>query len=107
MSNHPQRTDADLLDAAARAPEAFGELYDRYAAAAYGWARKAGLGEADALDLVAELFARAWCRASGFVLPSTGAPAAGFTASRATSSPRTGGEATSSCGRGAGSGCAR
>ena len=70
-SNHPHRTDADLLDAAARAgvPEAFGELYDRYAAAAYGWARKAGLDEADALDLVAELFASAWVSRKRFRPP--------------------------------------
>jgi RNA polymerase sigma factor (sigma-70 family) len=72
MSNHPQRTDADLLDAAARVPEAFGELYDRYALAAYGWARKAGLGEADALDLVAELFARAWVSRKRFRPPPDG-----------------------------------
>jgi hypothetical protein len=43
MSNRPRRSDAELLSAAARAPEAFGELYDRYAAAAYGWARQDGL----------------------------------------------------------------
>ena len=46
MSNHSQRTDSDLLDLAARTPEAFGELYDRYAAAAYGWAHQGGLGDA-------------------------------------------------------------
>ena len=72
MSNHPQRADADLLDAAARSPEAFGDLYDRYAATAYGWARKAGLGEADALDLVAELFASAWVSRKRFRPPPDG-----------------------------------
>jgi RNA polymerase sigma factor (sigma-70 family) len=72
MSNRPRRSDAELLSAATRTPEAFGELYDRYAAAAYGWARQAGLREADALDLVAELFARAWLSRKKFRPPIDG-----------------------------------
>jgi RNA polymerase sigma factor (sigma-70 family) len=72
MSNQPQRSDAELLSAAARAPEAFGELYDRYAATAYGWARQAGLSDADALDLVGELFARAWVSRKRFRPPTDG-----------------------------------
>jgi RNA polymerase sigma factor (sigma-70 family) len=60
MGEQARMRDAELLTAAKRDPEAFGKLYDRYAVLAYGWARRAGLVEADALDLVAELFAQAW-----------------------------------------------
>jgi RNA polymerase sigma-70 factor (ECF subfamily) len=59
-------TDAELLVMAARDPDAFGELYDRYSASAYQWARRAGLGEHDALELVAELFAQAWASRGRF-----------------------------------------
>jgi len=62
MGEQAMVRDAELLAAAKREAEAFGKLYDRYAVQAYGWARRAGLGEADALDLVAELFAQAWNR---------------------------------------------
>jgi RNA polymerase sigma factor (sigma-70 family) len=60
MSDYTGLSDAELLRATGRDPQAFGELYDRHAATIYRWARRSGLGEADALDLVAELFARVW-----------------------------------------------
>jgi RNA polymerase sigma factor (sigma-70 family) len=53
-------TDAQLIATAGRDPAAFGELFDRYAARIDRWARRAGLSEADALELVSELFARVW-----------------------------------------------
>jgi RNA polymerase sigma factor (sigma-70 family) len=72
MGEQVRMRDAELLTAAKRDPEAFGELYDRYAAKAYGWARRAGLTEADALDLVAELFAQAWIGRGRFRDPGDG-----------------------------------
>jgi DNA-directed RNA polymerase specialized sigma24 family protein len=59
MEEQVPRTDAELLRAAGRDPAAFGELYDRHAAPILRWALRSGLDEADALDLVSELFARA------------------------------------------------
>ena len=78
--------DAELLTAAKRDPEEFGKLYDRYAVRAYGWARRA-LGEVDAFDLVAELFAQAWIGRRRFHDRVTGAQRAGCMASPATCSP--------------------
>ena len=75
MSGQRRRSDAELLAAASRDPEAFGELYDRYAGPAFGWARRAGLREADALDLVAELFAKAWVSRRRFRPPGDGSAA--------------------------------
>jgi RNA polymerase sigma-70 factor, ECF subfamily len=72
MSEQARMRDAELLTAAKRDPEAFGKLYDRYAVQAYGWARRAGLGEVDALDLVAELFAQAWICRGRFQDPGDG-----------------------------------
>jgi RNA polymerase sigma factor (sigma-70 family) len=59
MSARTPRSDAQLIEAADRRRHAFGELYDRHAAQLYRWARRSGLGEADALELISELFARA------------------------------------------------
>ncbi|MFN8223701.1 MAG: RNA polymerase sigma factor [Gaiellales bacterium] len=58
MSEHPN--DAQLLESAEQDPQAFGHLYDRYAARLYVYA--AGhVGSADvATELVAETFAQAW-----------------------------------------------
>ncbi len=72
MGKQAMVRDAELLAAAKRNPEAFGKLYDRYAVRAYGWARRAGLGEVDALDLVAELFAQAWIGRGSFHDPGDG-----------------------------------
>jgi RNA polymerase sigma factor (sigma-70 family) len=72
MSDYTGLSDAELLRAAARDPQTFGELYDRYAVTAYRWARSAGLDEADALDLVAELFARVWISRRRFRDPGDG-----------------------------------
>jgi RNA polymerase sigma factor (sigma-70 family) len=75
MDEQARMRDAELLTAAKRDPEAFGKLYDRYSVQAYGWARRAGLGEADALDLVAELFAQAWIGRRRFRDPGDGSAA--------------------------------
>ena len=66
MQGSNGRTDAELIAAAADDPGAFGEMFDRHATAAFGWARRAGLAESDALELVSELFARAWVSRRGF-----------------------------------------
>ena len=87
MGKQAMVRDAELLAAAKRNPEAFGKLYDRYAVRAYGWARRAGLGEVDALDLVAELFAQAGSAAGASTIRVTGAQRAGCMASPATCSP--------------------
>ena len=84
MSEQARPSDAELIAAAAHDPEAFGELYDRYAGAAYRWARRTGLSEADALDLVGELFAQAWISRRRFRKPATAAPPAGFKRSHGT-----------------------
>ena len=60
MDRYASRTDADLLHAARRDPDAFVALYDRYANAAARWAIRAGIPAPDAVDVVAELFAQAW-----------------------------------------------
>jgi RNA polymerase sigma-70 factor, ECF subfamily len=70
--NATSRTDAELLRDAQRDPEAFGLLYDRHASAIYRSARRAGLAEADALDLVSEVFARAWISRKRFRDPGGG-----------------------------------
>jgi RNA polymerase sigma factor (sigma-70 family) len=59
MDQYASRTDADLLHAARRDPDAFVALYDRYGHAAARWAIKAGVPAPDAVDVVAELFAQA------------------------------------------------
>ena len=60
MDPYASRTDADLLQAARRDPDAFVALYDRYAHAAAQWALRAGVPTPDTVDVVAELFAQAW-----------------------------------------------
>jgi RNA polymerase sigma-70 factor, ECF subfamily len=72
MRDHRTHTDAELLKAAAGEPLAFGELYDRYAEQLYRWASRAGLAHSDALDLVSELFARAWVSRKRFRDPGDG-----------------------------------
>jgi RNA polymerase sigma factor (sigma-70 family) len=75
MNELDGRSDAELLRAAEREPAAFGALYDRHAAGIYRWARSAGLTDADALDLVGELFARAWISRKRFRDPGDGTAA--------------------------------
>ena len=54
------RTDAELLTAARTDPQAFREIYERYAVWMRSWfARQTG-SETVALDLTAETFAQAW-----------------------------------------------
>ena len=72
MRDHRTHTDAELLKAAAGEPLAFAELYDRHAEQLYRWARRAGLAHSDALDLVSELFARAWVSRKRFRDPGDG-----------------------------------
>ncbi len=57
-SPRPARSDADLIRASTRDPDAFGELYARHAGALHGWF--ASRLEWAASDLTAETFARAW-----------------------------------------------
>jgi RNA polymerase sigma factor (sigma-70 family) len=52
------RTDAELIDAAASDASAFGELYRRHVSAVHGWFRRRL--EWAASDLTAETFAQAW-----------------------------------------------
>jgi RNA polymerase sigma-70 factor (ECF subfamily) len=54
------RTDAELIEEARSDPEAFRELYDRYAAWMRAWFLRHTSSEPAALDLTAETFAQAW-----------------------------------------------
>jgi RNA polymerase sigma factor (sigma-70 family) len=54
------RTDAKLIEAARQDPEAFRELYERYAAWMRGWFLRHTGSDSAALDLTAETFAQAW-----------------------------------------------
>src|SRR5215210_6206915 len=54
------RTDADLLVAARKEPQAFREFYDRYAVWVRSWFQRQTGSESAALDLTAETFAQAW-----------------------------------------------
>jgi RNA polymerase sigma factor (sigma-70 family) len=54
------RTDAELLEAARNEPEAFRELYERYAAWMRAWFLRHTSSDSAALDLTAETFAQAW-----------------------------------------------
>jgi RNA polymerase sigma factor (sigma-70 family) len=54
------RTDAELLKAARNDPEAFRELYERYAAWMRAWFLRHTSSDSAALDLTAETFAQAW-----------------------------------------------
>jgi RNA polymerase sigma-70 factor (ECF subfamily) len=60
------RTDAELIEAARRDPEAFRELYERYAAWMRSWFLRHTSSESAALDLTAETFAQAWNAARRF-----------------------------------------
>jgi RNA polymerase sigma factor (sigma-70 family) len=70
------RTDAELIRAADHDADAFAELYDRYARDAVAWARRGGVQEPDVVDVVAELFAQAWCSRRRFRDPGDGAAGA-------------------------------
>jgi RNA polymerase sigma factor (sigma-70 family) len=76
MDERASPTDAELLRASRRDPDAFAALYDRYARRAAGWAAYAGVAEADVLDVVAELFAQAWRSRRRFRDPGDGSAAA-------------------------------
>jgi RNA polymerase sigma-70 factor (ECF subfamily) len=54
------RTDASLLAAARDDPDAFRELYERYAEAIHGYFLRRTGSRVAALDLTAETFAQAW-----------------------------------------------
>jgi RNA polymerase sigma factor (sigma-70 family) len=58
------RTDAELIDAAASDAGAFGELYRRHVSAVHGWFRRRL--EWAAADLTAEAFAQAWLSRRSF-----------------------------------------
>lgn len=67
------RTDAELLRASRRDPEAFGELYDRHAAVLLAFFQRRTACAQTALDLTAETFAEAF--AARWRFRDTGAPA--------------------------------
>ncbi|HTU31656.1 MAG TPA: sigma-70 family RNA polymerase sigma factor [Solirubrobacteraceae bacterium] len=54
-------SDASLLAAARHDPDAFRELYERYAKSVLGYFLRRTGSQATALDLTAETFAQAWC----------------------------------------------
>src|SRR3954454_1634383 len=54
------RTDAELLSAAKADPQAFREIYERYAVWMRSWFQRQTGSETAALDLTAETFAQAW-----------------------------------------------
>lgn len=56
----PRRSDAELLRASKRDPEAFGEFYDRHAAAVLAFLHRRTACPQTALDLTAETFAAAF-----------------------------------------------
>ena len=60
------RTDAELLEAARNEPEAFRELYERYAAWMRAWFLRHTSSDSAALDLTAETFAQAWLSRKSF-----------------------------------------
>jgi RNA polymerase sigma-70 factor, ECF subfamily len=60
------RTDAELIEAAREDPEAFRELYERYAAWMRAWFLRHTSSEPASLDLTAETFAAAWGAARRF-----------------------------------------
>jgi RNA polymerase sigma factor (sigma-70 family) len=70
------RTDAQLLAAAHRDPQAYREFYDRYAAWVRSWFSRQTGSETAALDLTAETFAQAWHAARRFrdLADGSGAP---------------------------------
>jgi RNA polymerase sigma-70 factor (ECF subfamily) len=70
------RTDAELLKAARNDPEAFRELYDRYAVWIRSWFIRHTGSEQASLDLTAETFAQAWHSARRFrdLADGSGAP---------------------------------
>jgi RNA polymerase sigma factor (sigma-70 family) len=75
MGEPASRADVELLRAASRDPNAFGELYDRHAASILGWALRSGLVQADAIDLVSEVFAQAWVSRKRYHDPGDGSAA--------------------------------
>jgi RNA polymerase sigma factor (sigma-70 family) len=54
------RSDAELIHAARQDPQAFRELYERYAVWMHRWFERHSGSESAALDLTAETFAQAW-----------------------------------------------
>ena len=69
------RSDASLLAAARHDPDAFGELYERYAEAVHGYFVRRTGSRATALDLTAETFAQAWFVRARFRDESNGSAA--------------------------------
>jgi RNA polymerase sigma-70 factor, ECF subfamily len=70
---HRHAADAKLI--ADADPTAFAELFDRHAAALLKWARRSGVADTDAVELVAETFARAWISRRRFRDPGDGSAA--------------------------------
>ncbi|MCW2961180.1 MAG: polymerase, sigma-24 subunit, subfamily [Thermoleophilia bacterium] len=66
----PETSDAELLQLARRDPEAFATLYDRHAAAIFGWFLARVENRQAALDLTAEAFAQVWVGRKRFQAPA-------------------------------------
>lgn len=58
--SRPRRSDASLLAAARHDPDAFRDLYERYAEDVHGYFARRTRSDGAALDLTAETFAQAW-----------------------------------------------
>jgi RNA polymerase sigma-70 factor (ECF subfamily) len=78
MATHlvTSRTDAELIRAAKHDPEAFRELYDRYAVWMRSWFKRHTGSDVASLDLTAETFAQAWHASRRFkdLADGSGAP---------------------------------
>ena len=70
------RTDAELIRAARQDPEAFRELYERYAVWIRSWFKRHTGSDVASLDLTAETFAQAWHASRRFkdLADGSGAP---------------------------------
>jgi RNA polymerase sigma factor (sigma-70 family) len=60
MRDHDTLSDAALIQAAGRDPDAFRVLYDRYSPRLHRFFVRRGVGDDAAVDMTAETFAQAW-----------------------------------------------
>jgi RNA polymerase sigma-70 factor (ECF subfamily) len=60
MKGYETLSDAALIQASGRDPDAFRELYDRYSPRLHGFFVRRGVGDDPAVDMTAETFAQAW-----------------------------------------------
>src|SRR5438093_649338 len=60
MQDYEALSDAALIQASGRDPDAFRVLYDRYSLRLHRFFVRRGVGDDPAVDMTAELFAQAW-----------------------------------------------